>query len=474
MYQKQRGYLLPYQLLLSHYGTSGGNFKSGSIGLTTGDSTSQAGEIALTAGRGLMRGNGGNITISGGGSQGDGNAGGVSIRAGDAARAHGGDITLIPGKGSNNKKQGQLYIFSGNGDIKTKVNNSHTLVTNEWVEILTSNDMTLTTHKLHSRSQLLNMTSKLSIDFQTVDGGININSYKDTSIFSNQNILMQASKDIKISGNEASKMEIDPSVYISNNLHANQFLSPVVSREQMNNGKADGIKAPIAKLNMINAISYSETDNARLKHFGFSISNGGIALPEIVRYGQNGKSFVSIVDLMALILECLKTIQEESEIRREDLIQSSTKIKSIEKQLLDKGKKNVGSVDKNKNDINDIKTKIVNLETLFKKQRDINFDALEESVAKLKRELKEGKEKDSMKKEGSKTIYSKEDDVAYFVKLMDESRESFYKKYESNESVNVDAEWKSQLSSIRAKSYRRVISRREEAKIFAIMDKNRI
>ena len=65
-------------------------------------------------------------------------------------------------------------------------------------------------------------------------------------------------------------------------------------------------------------------------------------------------------------------------------------------------------------------------------------------------------------------------DVAYFVKLMDESRQAFYIKYESNESVNIDAEWKSQLSSIRAKAYRRVVSRREEAKIFAIMDKNRI
>ena len=112
------------------------------------------------------------------------------------------------------------------------------------------------------------------------------------------------------------------------------------------------------------------------------------------------------------------------------------------------------------------------MERFFKKQRDVNFDALEEKVAKLEKELKENKEKGSIQTKGSNSIYTKEDDVAYFVKLMDESREAFYKKYESDKSVNVDAEWKAQLPSIRAKAYRRVVSRREEAKIFAIMDKN--
>ena len=56
---------------------------------------------------------------------------------------------------------------------------------------------------------------------------------------------------------------------------------------------------------------------------------------------------------------------------------------------------------------------------------------------------------------------------------MDEAREAFDTKYKDNESVNIEAEWKSQLAMIRAKAYRRVVSRREEAKIFSIMDKGK-
>ena len=69
--------------------------------------------------------------------------------------------------------------------------------------------------------------------------------------------------------------------------------------------------------------------------------------------------------------------------------------------------------------------------------------------------------------------YSKDDDVEYFVKLMDESRETFYEKYKDNPSVNVDAEWKTQVATFRAKAYRRILSRREEANIFAILDKKK-
>ena len=53
------------------------------------------------------------------------------------------------------------------------------------------------------------------------------------------------------------------------------------------------------------------------------------------------------------------------------------------------------------------------------------------------------------------------------------SLQGLYEKYKDNPSVNVDAEWKTQVATFRAKAYRRILSRREEANIFAILDKKK-
>ena len=63
--------------------------------------------------------------------------------------------------------------------------------------------------------------------------------------------------------------------------------------------------------------------------------------------------------------------------------------------------------------------------------------------------------------------------ISFLMRFLLEAREAFDTKYKDNESVNIEAEWKSQLAMIRAKAYRRVVSRREEAKIFSIMDKGK-
>ena len=65
--------------------------------------------------------------------------------------------------------------------------------------------------------------------------------------------------------------------------------------------------------------------------------------------------------------------------------------------------------------------------------------------------------------------YSKDDDVEYFVKLMDESRDM------RNTKITHQLMWmqNGRHKWLLLKAYRRILSRREEANIFAILDKKK-
>jgi hypothetical protein len=154
-------------------------------------------------------------------------------------------------------------------------------------------------------------------------------------------------------------------------------------------------------------------------------------------------------------------------------------MKNVQNQLSKKKTRHTDAQERNQEEINEIRKKLVSLEILFQKHRENkNYKSLENKFESLKDELEKTiavQTEKSLDKAQTKAnnYYSKDDDVEYFVKLMDESRETFYEKYKDNPSVNVDAEWKTQVATFRAKAYRRILSRREEANIFAILDKKK-
>ena len=188
---------------------------------------------------------------------------------------------------------------------------------------------------------------------------------------------------------------------------------------------------------------------------------------------------ISLIDLTALMAESIKTLHEELTLKTKFINKLTTQMKNVQNQLSKKKTRHTDAQERNQEEINEIRKKLVSLEILFQKHRENkNYKSLENKFESLKDELEKtiavqtAKSLDKTQAKAS-NYYSKDDDVEYFVKLMDESRETFYEKYKDNPSVNVDAEWKTQVATFRAKAYRRVLNRREEANIFAILDKKK-
>lgn len=459
-------------------GSSGEEFSSGDINIETGESQGSAGVISVHAGNGFGKGNGGNVSISGGSTNGLGRAGGVLIHAGDASRANGGDVMLRPGKGNNEKKEGQLYILSGGGLMKTKVNATSTIITNGNIDVVGSNNLQLRGGTLHVDGKHINISSKSSIEVLTNEN-VNIRSSKAIAVEAKEDISIRPFKTLKIEGvSKVATVLIEPSVHVANSLKANRLISPLLESSEVSSSSASKIENALAKMKMISTIAYSDKENSHKRHFSFSIKNG-LALPEIVEYGNGGESVISLIDLTALMVESIKSLHEELTLKSDAIIKLTTLVKNMENQLLQKKNKNTDAQERNQVEMNEIRKKLVSLEILFQKHREnTSVNTLESKFKSLKDKLEETivlqTEKSRNKsQEKASNHYSKDDDIEYFVKLMDESRETFYAKYKDNPSVNVDAEWKSQVATFRAKAYRRVLNRREEANIFAILDKKK-
>ncbi len=292
-------------------------------------------------------------------------------------------------------------------------------------------------------------------------------------------ISIRPYKTFKIEGvSKVATVLIEPSVYVANSLKADRLISPLLKSSEVSSSSESKIENALAKMNMIGTMAYSDRQNAHKRHFGFSIKNG-LALPEIIEYGNDGESAISLIDVSALMAESIKTLHEELTLKTKFINKLTTQLKNIENQLSEKKSRNTDVQERNQEEINEIRKKLVSLEILFQKHRESkNYKSLENKFESLKDELEKtiavqaAKSLDKTQAKAS-NYYSKDDDVEYFVKLMDESRETFYEKYKDNPSVNVDAEWKTQVATFRAKAYRRVLNRREEANIFAILDKKK-
>ena len=133
--------------------------------------------IAVHAGNGFGKGNGGNVSICGGDTNGVGSAGGVLIRAGDASRANGGAVTLRPGKGRNGKKEGQLYFRSGGRSTKTKINGTSTTITNDNIDMVGTTNLILGSGAMNIKGKYINISSASSIGVFT-NNNINMVSLK--------------------------------------------------------------------------------------------------------------------------------------------------------------------------------------------------------------------------------------------------------------------------------------------------------
>ena len=94
-----------------------------------------------------------------------------------------------------------------------------------------------------------------------------------------------------------------------------------------------------------------------------SIKNG-LALPEIVEYGNDGESTISLIDLTALMAESIKTLHEELTLKTKFINKLTTQMKNVQNQL---SKKKTGhyAQERNQEEINEIRKKLVSLEILF-------------------------------------------------------------------------------------------------------------
>ena len=304
-------------------------------------------------------------------------------------------------------------------------------------------------------------------------------SLKEVTVEAKKDISIRPYKTLKIEGvSKVAAVLIEPSVYVANSLKADRLISPLLKSGEVSSSSESKIENALAKMSMIGTIAYSDRENLHKRHFGFSIKNG-LALPEIVEYGNDGESTISLIDLTALMAESIKTLHEELTLKTKFINKLTTQMKNVQNQLSKKKTRHTDAQERNQEEINEIRKKLVSLEILFQKHRENkNYKSLENKFESLKDELEKTiavQTEKSLDKAQTKAnnYYSKDDDVEYFVKLMDESRETFYEKYKDNPSVNVDAEWKTQVATFRAKAYRRILSRREEANIFAILDKKK-
>merc|ERR1712054_581146 len=347
----------------------GEEFSSGDINIETGESQGSAGMIAVRAGNGFGNGNGGNVSICGGDTNGVGRAGGVLIRAGDASRSDGGAVTLRPGKGRNGKKEGQLYLLSGSGSTKTKINGTSTTISNDDIDMVGTNNLKLRSGTINVMGKYINISSASSIGVFTNDN-INIISSKEITVEAKKDISIRPYKTFKIEGvSKVATVLIEPSVYVSNSLKADRLISPLLKSSEVSSSSESKIENALAKMSMIGTMAYSDRQNAHKRHFGFSIKNG-LALPEIVEYGNDGESAISLIDVSALMAESIKTLHEELTLKTKFINKLTTQLKNIENQLSEKKSRNTNVQERNQEEINEIRKKLVSLEILFQKHRE--------------------------------------------------------------------------------------------------------
>ena len=122
------------------------------------------------------------------------------------------------------------------------------------------------------------------------------------------------------------------------------------------------------------------------------------------------------------------------------------------------------------------------LETYFNKEGTKNYQRIEKLAKKLENTLDEKvAEFDEFKKKTSKarqesavgSVFSEEEDMMFFIKLMEDARQLFFEKQEKlgMQQGDILALWKSEQAQTRGKMYGRVLARREEANVFRIMDR---
>jgi hypothetical protein len=443
---------------------------SGNITLSGGASKVKPASIEMFGGTGKDMADGGSVVIDGGESS-FGNAGHVFVRGGKSNHGAGGDVHIEAGAGR--KVGGQIFIEHTHGGSKFRLNNSQVTLASHTFHIAARGPVVVDAKEnIALRSQeRLNISSRNTGIVAT--DRLSLSSAKEkVFIQAEDSVRIEAKKSITLDSREG--VTIEKLLTVSGTSIFNRCLVQMPSKDARQN--SEPIENALLILSQLKPIKYAHgQDGYGQRRFGFA-TEGVHGQGEIM--SSHG---MSLSDLSSLIVESVKSLA----VKMEKLENSHRKLNGLFEALKSRiGKKTNDNRmnDQNFQDILNLKDKMAKLETYFNKESTKNVQRVEELVKKLESTLDEKvAEFDKFKQEVSKarqesadgSVFSEEEDMMFFIKLMEDARQQFFEKQEKKgmEQVDILALWKSEQAQTRGKMYGRVLARREEANVFRIMDR---
>eukprot|EP00945_MAST-04E_sp_MAST-4E-sp1_P005814 g5814.t1 len=249
------------------------------------------------------------------------------------------------------------------------------------------------------------------------------------------------------------------------------------------------IKNALSKLQQLKVIRYVEKQN------GFKNTRFGINTKDSVRVPEiwDGKrSGISLSDLTSLLVQSVQTVAANSQTTEKTLQKLASTFESFKKRASEKNGQKGDMSSVNKNTITNLREKMLKLEKVMMQTAENDSKKLVKKITEaqkktddkmvelyaFKKALEAKLQMFDSEKEEKDDLSAKErlKDREYFITLMQEARETFFSEHEEKGQFSVHdiaALWKGESAKVRGKMYRRVLARREDGRIFDIMDQKK-